>query len=62
MIKINKKNKIQKKQQNFFTEPLTDKEVTAVSGISKVLGKKLVKRGFDKVIFLILTFIFKLLG
>ncbi|XP_046561947.1 barrier-to-autointegration factor-like [Haliotis rubra] len=36
------------KQQNFVSEPMGDKPVTALPGIGPVLGERLNEAGFDK--------------
>lgn len=39
-----------KKHQDFVSEPMGEKEVTAIAGIGDVLGQRLSDKGFDKVI------------
>ena len=38
-----------KKHQDFVSEPMGEKEVTAIAGIGDVLGTRLSDKGFDKV-------------
>lgn len=38
-----------KKHQDFVSEPMGEKEVTAIAGIGDVLGQRLSDKGFDKV-------------
>lgn len=40
-----------KKHQDFVSEPMGEKEVTAIAGIGDVLGQRLSDKGFDKVSF-----------
>ena len=40
-----------KKHQDFVSEPMGEKEVTAIAGIGDVLGQRLSDKGFDKVIY-----------
>lgn len=37
------------KHQDFVSEPMGEKEVTAIAGIGAVLGERLSDKGFDKV-------------
>ena len=46
------------KHQDFVAEPMGDKEVTAVAGIGKVMGERLVEKGYDKVEYLMIYFFF----
>jgi hypothetical protein len=36
------------KHQDFVSEPMGEKDVTEVAGIGKVLGQRLIDKGFDK--------------
>ena len=36
------------KHQDFVSEPMGEKEVTEVAGIGKVLGQRLIEKGYDK--------------
>ena len=37
------------KLQAFNSEPCGEKEVTAIYGVGKVIGERLISKGFDKV-------------
>lgn len=46
-----------KKHQDFVSEPMGEKEVTAIAGIGDVLGTRLSDKGFDKVCLILTPFL-----